>query len=305
MTAGLRPMAAREWALLILLSGLWGGSFFFAAIAVAALPPLTIVAGRVVIGAAILGVLLYRSGEVVPVDWRSLTGFVVLGLTNHVVPFSLIVWGQQYIASGLASILTAVQPLFTILIAHLLTRDERITGAKLVGVLFGLAGVVVLVGIDAMRDMSVAVLAQLAMVAAACSFALGVTFGRRLQHMSPSVLVVGQLAAAGLMIVPMALVVERPWLLPLPGAKVILSVLALALFSTAIGYRIYFRILAISGATSASLVAILAPVATLMLGIPLLGERLEPNHIVGMVLILAGLAVIDGRLLSAARRIAG
>lgn len=295
MTAAQRPMSPGDWALLVVLAALWGGSFFFVAIAVTGLPPLTIVLTRVTLGAALLGTIARVSGHAFPLDRRTWADFLVMGLFGNALPLALIVWGQIYIPSGLAAILGATMPLFTILIAHVMTRDDRLTGAKLAGVIVGIGGVVVLIGVDVLQDFGIHVVAQLAMLAAACSYGFGLAYCARLRHLPSTVLAVGQLCGAAVVVLPFALLFERPWLLPMPGWPVIGAILGLVVLSTAIAYQIYFRILVKFGATNASLVTFLVPISALILGMTMLGERLAPNHFAGMALIFAGLAVIDGR----------
>ena len=291
-----RPvMGGTEWLLLIALSVLWGGSFFFTEVALTALPPFTVVLGRVGFAACALLLLVPLSGHRLPRTLRPWGVFLVLGGLNNLIPFSLIAWGQTEIASGLASILNATTPLFTVVLAHLLTRDERLTPARLAGVLAGLAGVVLMIGPAALTGLGSAVLAQGACLGAALSYALAGIFGRRLRVTPPLVTAAGQVTMSTLLVLPLALAVDRPWTLPLPGPATWSALIGLALLSTALAYVIYFRILARAGATNLLLVTFLIPVSALGLGIGLLGEQLAPGHLGGMALIALGLAAIDGR----------
>jgi len=228
-----------------------------------------------------------------------------MGLLNNVIPMSLILWGQIRIGSGLAAILNASTPLFTVVLAHFFTRDERMTAKKIAGVLFGLAGIVVMVGPAALDGLSGSLLAQLAMLGAAVSYACAGIFGRRFAGTPPLVTAAGQVTASSLTVLPLSLIVDRPWLLSPPGARTWGAVAGLALLCTALAYVIYFRILATSGASNLLLVTLLMPVTAVLLGTALLGERIEPRSIVGTTLIAAGLATIDGRLVAAVRRCAG
>jgi drug/metabolite transporter (DMT)-like permease len=221
-----------------------------------------------------------------------------MGLLNNAIPMSLILWGQIRIGSGLAAILNASTPLFTVLLAHLFTRDERMTARKVGGVLFGLAGVAVMIGPDALGGLNGGLLPQLAMLGAAISYACAGIFGRRFAGAPPLVTAAGQVTASSLTLLPLTLIVDRPWLLPPPGARTWAAVAGLALLCTALAYIIYFRILATSGASNLLLVTLLMPVTAVLLGITLLGEHIEPRHAVGMALIAAGLATIDGRILA-------
>ncbi len=294
-----RPMSAPEWAMLICLSVLWGGSFFFTGLALSGLPPLTLVVLRVGLAALILQLVLPLAGLRLPRDHRVWGAFFGMGVLNNAVPFCLIVWGQTHIASGLASILNATTPLFTVLLAHLLTADERMTGNRLVGVLVGFLGVAVMVGPAALVGAGDDLLAQFAVLGAALSYACAGLFGRRFRRMNvaPLATAAGQLTASALLLLPLAILVDRPWTLPMPSASVGSAVLGLAMLSTALAYVLYFRILARAGATNLALVTFLIPFSAILLGVLVLGERLAPRHVPGMILIGCGLASIDGRLL--------
>jgi len=291
-------MTATEWAMLLAMSVLWGGSFFFVGTAVKELPPLTIVLLRVGLAAAMLFAMLRIVGLRFPGDRRAWAAFVGMGLPNNVIPFCLIVWGQTQIASSLAAILNATTPLFTIVVAHLLTDDERMTGKRLAGVLIGIVGVLVTIGPGALGGIGSDVLAQLAVLAAAVSYAFAGVFGRRFRQLgiAPMTAAAGQVTASAMMLLPLALLVDRPWTLPMPGAATWAAILGLAALSTALGYILYFRILATAGATNLLLVTFLIPVSAIVLGALVLGERLSAQHFLGMALIGLGLAAIDGRL---------
>jgi drug/metabolite transporter (DMT)-like permease len=293
-----RTMTALEWAMLLALSVLWGGSFFFTAVAVKELPPLTIVVLRVGLAAVMLYATLRLLGLRLPRKGDAWAAFFGMGFLNNVVPFCLIVWGQTHIASGLAAILNATTPLFTVLAAHAFTVDEKMTRNRLAGVLLGLLGVTLMIGADALGGIGTDVLAQLAVLAAALSYAFAGVFGRRFRQMgiAPMATATGQVVASTLMLLPVALLVERPWTLPMPSATVWAAILGIAAFSTALGYVLYFRILATAGATNLLLVTFLIPVSAIVLGSLVLGERLGTRHFLGMALIGVGLAAIDGRL---------
>ena len=294
-----RPMTSREWGLLVALSVLWGGSFFFTGVAVRELPSLTIVLLRVGLAALILLAVLHALGMRLPKDRRIWAALVGMGFLNNVVPFSFIVWGQTHIASGLASILNATTPLATVLVAHALTPDEKMTPSRLAGVMVGFAGVVLMIGPAALEGLGTNVLAQLACLSAAVSYPFAGVFGRRFKRMgvAPIATAAGQVTASALMLLPVALLIDRPWTLPQPSLTAWAAVLGLAALSTALAYVLYFRILASAGATNLMLVTFLIPVTAILLGSIVLDERLDPAHFLGMALIGAGLAAIDGRLL--------
>lgn len=292
-----KTIAASDWALLGLLSIIWGGSFLFVGVAVKELPPLTIVALRVLLAALALQVVLRAMGMHLPRERRAWAAFFGMGILNNVIPFSLIVWGQGHIASGLASILNATTPLFTVIVAHYFTNDERLTGARLGGVVVGFLGVAVMIGSAAFTSLNANVLAQLAVLAAALSYGFSGVFGRRFKTLgiAPLVAAAGQVTASSCILLPVSLIVDRPWTLPMPSTATVLSLLSLALVSTAFAYLIFFRLLARAGATNVGLVTFLIPVSAILFGVLILGETLEWRHAAGMALIAAGLMLIDGR----------
>lgn len=291
-------MDAATWTLLVALSVLWGGAFFLVGVAVHALPPFTIVACRVAIAALALWCVLAALRIPMPRARAPWCAFLAMGVLNNVIPFGLFVWGQQHIASGLASILNATTPLFTVVVAHLLTTDERLTPRKGVGVVLGLGGVAVMLGADLLRGVGTELLAQAACLAAALSYACAGVLGRRFARMGvpPLATATGQVSASSLIMLPVAAFVETPWRLPLPAGEPLLALAALGLLSTALAYVLYFRILSVAGATNVLLVTFLIPVSAVMLGMCVLGEHFELRHVTGMALIGAGLAAIDGRI---------
>jgi drug/metabolite transporter (DMT)-like permease len=310
-----RSMTAPEWAMLVALSILWGGSFFFTGIAVKELPPFTIVVLRVGLAALILNIVIRLMGLRMPSDGRIWLAFFGMGFLNNAAPFALFVWSQTHIASGLASILNATTPLFTVIVAHLFTKDERMTGGRLAGVLIGFLGVAAMLGPKALEsvlasghglgDSGTVILAELACLAAAVSYAFAGVFGRRFARMgvAPMLTATGQVTASTVMLLPLAAIVDRPWALPVPSLPAIAAILGIAALSTALAYVLYFRILATAGATNLLLVTFLIPVSALILGTLVLSEPLVAAQLLGMALIGVGLAAIDGRLLRLAGRL--
>jgi len=293
-----RAMSLGDWTLISVLSIIWGGSFFFIGVAVKGLPPFTIVALRVGIAATALNLIVLVSGQRMPSARQAWAAFFGMGLLNNLLPFCLIVWGQTRIASGLASILNATTPLFAVIAAHLLTADEKMTANRLVGVLIGLAGVVLIIGPDALKGLGADVVAQFAVLGAAVCYSLAGVFGRRFRRMgiSPLITATGQVSASTVMLIPLAILADQPWRLPVPAPGIWGAILGLALISTALAYIIFFRVLGSAGVTNILLVTFLIPVSAILLGVAFLGERLEIKHIAGMGLIGLGLAAIDGRL---------
>ncbi|MDX1514302.1 MAG: DMT family transporter [Gammaproteobacteria bacterium] len=295
-------MGATEWLLLASLSFLWGGSFFFVELALTDFGPLTVVSARVALAAVTLWLVILAAGLAVPRAPATWLAFLCMGLLNNVVPFSLIVWAQTEITGSLASILNATTPLFALIVAHLLTRDEKLTGARLSGVLAGFAGVVVIIGPEALAGAGRNLLAQIAVLCAALSYSLAGVFGRRFRSTPALVTAAGQVTCSSLLIAPFALVIEQPWTLASPSPAAVCALIAVAILSTALAYVLYFRILATAGATNLLLVTFLIPVTALLLGVPILGETVSLSDLAGMALIAAGLAVIDGRPLRMFRR---
>ena len=294
-----RPrMSPSDWALLLLLSVLWGASFFFSKLALEALPPFIVVWVRVGIAAVALGAYLRLRRIAVPCTHAAWGAFGVMGLLNNLIPFSLIFWGQTTIASGLASILNATTPIFSLLIAHGFTTDEKLSANKLFGIGLGFAGVIVLVGRDAVSDSQRSVWAMLACLGAALSYGIASIFGRRFRRLGipPTVGAFGQVVATTIMIAPIALIVNPPWHLAPPAMPIWMALIGLGVLSTAFAYVIYFRLIDRAGGGNASLVTLLIPVSAVFLGSTFLGERLIASQFLGMALIGLGLVAIDGRL---------
>ena len=290
-------MHALEWGMLVLLALIWGGSFFLNAVAVRELPVLTIVLGRVGIAALILLLVIRIKGIEFPRGPGLLWAFAIMGLFNNVLPFGLIVWAQGHVASGQAAILNATTPIFAAIMAHLMTKNEKISLRQIVGILAGIAGVAVMMG-EAVRQQAGSVLAaQCALLGASLSYGYVAAYGRRFRGLgvSPLVTTTGQVSMASLFLLPIVLVVDRPWTLPVPSGAAILAVIAIAVICTAFAYGLYFRILASAGATNLSLVTMLVPASAILLGIMFLGEHLLAHHLAGLGLIIAGLTVMDGR----------
>lgn len=293
-----KQMDASEWGMLVALSLLWGGSFFFIGIAVKELPPVTIVTLRVSLAATALLIVCRIMGLHLPRQWAVWRAFFGMGLLNNIIPFCLIVWGQTHIASGLASILNATTPLFTVIVAHFLTADEKMTGNKLAGVLIGFAGVATMIGPAAFGGAISGLWGQVAILGAAISYSFAGIFGRRFKAMGvpPLMTATGQISSSTLMLIPAALLIDKPWTLAMPSLGTWGALIGIALLSTALAYLIFFRILATAGATNLALVTFLIPVSAILLGSLILGEQLEIKHFAGMAMIAAGLAAIDGRL---------
>ena len=292
-----------DWGLLVLLSLLWGGSFLCVGIAVQELPVLTIIALRVSLAALVLWGIALFSGHQLPRGRKTWQAFLALGLLNNVIPFGLIVFGQQTIGAGLAAILNATTPLWTVLIAALFLADERFSKQKLFGDLLGLVGVIVMVGPDSLAGISRNLGAQLAVLGATLSYAFASVFGRHFAaaKISPLHTALGQVTASSFILVPLALMIDTPWASALPSQATIFAILGLAVLSTAGGYLLFFNILERAGATNVSLVTLLIPPSAIAMGMLFLEETLQGIHFIGLALIILGLLSLQGRLFRLSR----
>ena len=278
-------MGAGEWGLLIILSVLWGASFLFMGILVKELPPLTISASRLTIASLLIGILASRRPKDLP--WREL---LILGVLNNTIPYALILWGQRYVSSSVASIINSTSPFFTSIFAHFLTDDEKINKFSMVGISLGFSGVLAMAW-----DLQGSLIGELAIITAVICYSYATVYGRRFYSMglSPLDIAFGQLSTAAATSIPLA-ILERPWLV-MPSQRAWVSIIGISVFSTALAYLIFFRILERAGATNANLVTLLIPVTATLLCTVFLGERLELRHIVGMCLIMTGLLIMNLR----------
>jgi drug/metabolite transporter (DMT)-like permease len=302
---------ARDWSLLGILSVLWGGSFFFNGVVLREVPPLTLVLLRVALASLFLLPLLRVYRIRFPTGFSAWKPFIAIGLFNNVLPFSLIVAGQTYIPSGLASILNATTPLFTVVVMAA-AGEEKLHARRIAGVIVGLIGVVILhgggfdgkgLGFESGQGIGI-----LLCLAGAFSYGLSALLARRLLSNSPPLgTATFQMLASTAMMVVVAGVIDRPWQLPMPGATTWLGVIGLAALSTALAYIVFFQILRRSGATNVMLVTLLIPVTAILLGYLVLGEQISPHEILGALVIGSALLLIDGRVFEILRslRVAG
>ena len=302
-----------EWVMLLTLSAVWAGSFFFNGVAVRELPTMSIVLGRVG-GASLLLLLLLRvTGSRLPRGLPVWRAFFIMGFLNNVVPFGLIVWGQGHISSGQAAILNATTPIFTVIVAHVLTSDEIMLRRHIIGIATGFAGVAVMIGAEIFDFGPFAagvtaggearLAAHCALLGAALSYAFAGVYGRRFRKLEipPMATATGQVSASAVILLPVVMLIDRPWEMVMPGPATITAVVGLASISTAFAYVLFFRILASAGATNLSLVTMLIPPGAIGLGILFLDETLAVRHGVGLILIVAGLLIMDGRILARVR----
>ena len=296
-----------DWLILLTLAVIWGGAFFFIGVAVKHVPPLTYVWLRLSIAAVAMWIYVKARVGSLGLPRQVWGAIVLLAILNNALPFALFGWGQTHIASGLASILNATTPIWGVVVAHFLTHDERMTPRKTVGVLLGFGGVATMIGPALLSNIGTNAVAQLACVTASLSYALAAVWARRFRRIgvAPIAVTTGQLTAGALIMLPVSLIVDQPWTQPFPPVSAWAAISALALFCTAFGYVLYFRLIDHAGATNALLVTLLVPPVAIMLGAAFLNETLAPQDFLGLALIALGLAAIDGRLLSylSARRL--
>ena len=292
-------MGGREWAWLVLLSVIWGASFFFYRVMVAELPPMTIVFGRLAIAAVALHLFLAVTGNPLRLPLPVWRRFAVLGTVNNVLPFTLIAYSEIRISAGVAALLIGCVPVFSALAAHAFTRDEKMTANRIAGVIFCLAGVGILIGKDALQGLASSdFVGELVCLSAAMIYALAGIYSRTFSHLPPLKVATGQVTMGAAVILPFMLAVDRPWDLPVPSPPVWGSLLAIALMGTAFAYILFFRLIARIGAMNISLVTLLQPVSAAFLGWLFLQEGLGAKDIAGMAVIGLGLLLIDGRVLS-------
>jgi drug/metabolite transporter (DMT)-like permease len=292
-----KTMDGQDWSMLILLSVLWGGAYFFAGVAVRELPPLTVVLARVFLASIALLPVFWYFGHALP---RRLSGwlpFLGMGLLNNVLPFGFIFAGQTQITVGLSSIINAMTPLFTVIVMASF-QEERLTAYRIIGVLLGVVGVAVLRGFDGPLDGSQTLGIALCL-AGAFSYGFAALWGRKfLADVPPVKSATCQLMCSTLIMTVVVSVVDRPWTLAVPSQETVWALVALAVFGTAAAYIVFFQILVRAGASNVMLVTLLIPVTALVLGNVFLGESIQSKEIIGALIIGAGLLFIDGRVIN-------
>lgn len=310
-------LSSKAWGLMILLWFCWGGSFFYGHIALTAVPPVTMVFCRVFIGFLFLLPILYLWRVQIPRGAKVWRGMAIMAIFNTALPFSLIAFGLTRVSSSLGGILNATVPMWTAALAHFATRDEKLTVPKAVGIVTSLLGVVILIG---MKDSMVAPViaghsppeasplwdgfAKLAFVAATACYAISGVYGKRFKTMGvePIFAATAQLLIASVILLPLMIFIDRPWQLPRPSMAAVASLLALGIIATGLAYILYYRILAMAGATNVALVTYLVPVSATLLGVLVLGESFSGFTMVGIGIIALGLIILDGRVIQGLRQ---
>jgi drug/metabolite transporter (DMT)-like permease len=293
--------SAKDWLLIALLAFIWGGSFLFGRILMIEWPPFTVVFLRVFIAALTLWVFVLMTARKFPMERSILSAILIMGILNNVIPFSLILIGQQEIGSGLAAVVNAMTPIWTLIIANQFTSDEKFSTNKILGICFGFMGVATLIGADFMQGLTASAWAQGAVLGATISYGFAGVWGKRFKGQDPIIISTGQLTASSLVMLPLIFLIEDPFSIPAPDLEMIVALLGLAIVCTAFAYVLFFKILSNVGATNVSLVTFLVPVSAILLGIFWLGETLTLSNIIGMILIITGLSLVDGRILKMTR----
>ena len=285
------PNLALELALLGILATLWGASYSFIKVGVETIPPVSLIAARTLIAGCILLLVMRVRGITLPKDRGLWLSFLVQACLNSVVPFTLIAWGEKTVDAGLATILNSTSPIFTFLLAAALVRHEAVTARKLLGVVAGLAGICLIVGFAALGGLGDALIAQLAIVAATVSYAGAAIFGRRFKGLDPIVPAAGSMLCGTAILIPAGLAIDQPWQLS-PSAESVLALLALSVFSTALAFTIYFRLLHTLGSVGTTSQAYLRVPIGVAIGVLLLGETLASTAWLGLACVVLGVAAM-------------
>ncbi len=287
-----KPDLRLELALLGLLALLWGSSYLFIKVAVRELPPLTLIAFRVSGAALFLIAVMAARRERLPRDKRTWGMLLVQAFVNAIAAWTLLAWGQQHVDAGLASVLNSTSPIFVFLFTTLITRHEAMSGRKLAGALIGLSGVCLIVGLDALEGLGVQVAGQLACLAGAMLYGVAAIYGKRFGHISATVTATGTMIWAAAVLVPAALIVDRPWTLQ-PGASAIAAAVALSIVCTGIALMLYFRLVRTIGSLGVASQAYLRAGIGVLLGIIVLGESITPSVALGLFAAILGVALIN------------
>jgi len=295
----------QAWLSFWILAVVWGSSYFFIRIGVEELPPFQLVFIRTAIAAIGLNVVIYAQGKRLPTDWPSLRDLLLLGVLNTVMPFVLITWGEVQIESGLASVLQGTTALFTLLFAHFFFVDERITWRKVLGLLIGFGGVLILAGRSAGHTATTVtptmhLLGQLAIVLSSLCYALGNTYGRKAmqRRLAPIVTAGGAMTVAA--VVTGVLAYGAPLLGgPAPvsfgamSGRVLGAVLTLGLLNTFVAYLIFYSLIAALGSARTAMITYVIPVVGLLLGALFLGEQVDQRLLLGAMLIVGSIAIVN------------
>lgn len=282
-----KPKLSTELALLLMLSTLWGASYTFIKIGVETIPPVTLIAARTLIAGLVLALILRWRGVRWPRDRATWARFTVQACLNSVVPFTLIAWAETAIDASLAVILNAMTPIFTFLLTAFVTRHEAITARKGFGVAAGLMGASLIVGFEAFGGLGKNLWPQLAIVAATISYAGAAIFGKSFRDLDPMVPAAGSLVAGAVLLLPLCIMIDRPWTLA-PSGRSLIALVALAVVSTALAFSIYFRLIQTLGSVGATAQAYLRVPVGMAIGMVFLDEQPQPAVWFGLAFVMAG-----------------
>ncbi len=282
-----RTNISTELLLLLALATCWGASYTFIRVGVATIPPITLIAARTMIAGLVLLAIIRWRGLSLPKDAATWKRFLIQSCLNSAIPFTLIAWAEQTVDAGLATILNSTTPIFTFLIAAFVLRSEPMSGRKLFGVSAGMAGICLIIGLDALNGMGRQSLPQLAVVAASVCYACAALFGRNFKGLDPMMPAAGSLLCGAALLIPASLIVEHPWQIA-PSTASILALLGLSVVSTALAFSIYFRLIQTLGSVGTTAQAYLRVPIGVGIGVALLGEPLSPTAAVGLVCVVAG-----------------
>ncbi|HTV69725.1 MAG TPA: EamA family transporter [Rhizobiaceae bacterium] len=280
-----------ELALLLLLSTLWGASYTFIKIGVETIPPITFIAARTLIAGGILWAIIFWRRLSIPRDAETWRRFLIQACINSVIPFTLIAWAELRVDAGLATILNSTTPIFAFLITVAVTRHEPVTARKLFGVAAGIAGISLIIGVEALGGLGGDLVPQLAIVVASVCYACAVIFGRGFKGLDPLLPAAGSLTAGAALLIPLSLVVDRPWTLA-PSTGSIAALIALSVFSTALAFAIYFRLIHTLGTVGTTSQAYLRVPIGVAIGVLFLGEALSSSAWVGLICVVAGVVAM-------------
>ncbi|MGW1421829.1 DMT family transporter [Bradyrhizobium manausense] len=282
---------AVELALLVALATLWGGSYTFIKLGVATIPPVTLIAARTAIAGVLLLIIMWARGVRMPTDAATWRRFAFQAVLNSVIPWTLIAWGERHVGAALATILNSAGPIFTFLLTAMVTRHEATMPRKLFGVAAGMAGILLIVGVDAFHDIGSGIIAEAAIVAATICYACAAIFGRSFKGLDPMAPAAGSLLAGAAVLIPASLVSEQPWTLS-PSLSSVLALLALATFSTAAAFAIYFRLIQTLGSVGTTAQAYLRVPIGVAISVAFLGETLSQTAWVGLACVVLGVAAM-------------
>ncbi|MGX4804139.1 DMT family transporter [Bradyrhizobium guangdongense] len=282
---------AVELALLVALATLWGGSYTFIKLGVATIPPVTLIAARTAVAGLLLVIVMWARGISMPMDAATWQRFAFQAVLNSVVPWTLIAWAERHVDAALATILNSAGPIFTFLLTAIVTRHETTTPRKLFGVVAGMAGILLIVGVDAFHDIGSGLVAEAAIVAATICYACAAIFGRSFKGLDPIAPAAGSLLAGAAVLIPAALIVEQPWTLS-PSLASVLALLALATFSTGAAFAIYFRLIQSLGSVGTTAQAYLRVPIGVAISVAFLGETLARTAWIGLACVVLGVAAM-------------